>query len=216
MLHGTRSLLELEGVGYHPAAAESAILADVALQLQPGRPALVVGRSGCGKTTLLELICGLASPDQGRILWQGKEVSARERRWLCGLVFQFPERHFIGLSVGQELRLGHRRLSTERIESVLRTVGLAGLSLQQAPERLSGGQQRRLALAVQLLRDPGVLLLDEPSAGLDWSVRQELVGLVAELAKQRPVLIVTHEPEAFEVVAAQRWELRSGSCMPLP
>ena len=101
MLHGTRSLLELEGVGYHPAAAESAILADVALQLQPGRPALVVGRSGCGKTTLLELICGLASPDQGRILWQGKEVSARERRWLCGLVFQFPERHFIGLSVGQ-------------------------------------------------------------------------------------------------------------------
>jgi len=216
VLHGTRSLLELEGVGYHPAAAESAILADVALQLQPGRPALVVGRSGCGKTTLLELICGLASPDQGRILWQGKEVSARERRWLCGLVFQFPERHFIGLSVGQELRLGHRRLSTERIESVLRTVGLAGLSLQQAPERLSGGQQRRLALAVQLLRDPGVLLLDEPSAGLDWSVRQELVGLVAELAKQRPVLIVTHEPEAFDAVAAQRWELRSGSCVPLP
>jgi energy-coupling factor transport system ATP-binding protein len=208
-------LLELEGVGYHPAAAESAILADVALQLPPGRPALVVGRSGCGKTTLLELISGLASPDQGRILWQGKETSARERRWLCGLVFQFPERHFIGLSVGQELRLGHRRLSSERIEAVLRTVGLAGLSLQQAPERLSGGQQRRLALAVQLLRDPGVLLLDEPSAGLDWSVRQELVLLVAELAKQRPVLIVTHEPEAFEGVAAQRWQLRAGTCVPL-
>ena len=207
-------MLELDQVAYHPAASEAPILTSVSLQLEPGRPALVVGRSGSGKTTLLELIAGLASPDQGQISWQGLATTARQRRWLSGLVFQFPERHFIGLTVGQELKLGHRRLSSERLQQALAQVGLAGLPLTQAPERLSGGQQRRLALAVQLLREPGILLLDEPTAGLDWSVRQEMVSLVGELARDRLVLIVTHEPEGFESVAGASYLLQQGSCVP--
>ena len=207
-------MLELDQVAYHPAAAEAAILNGVSLQLTPGRPALVVGRSGSGKTTLLELIAGLANPDQGQISWQGSPTTARQRRWLSGLVFQFPERHFIGLTVGQELKLGHRRLSSERLQQALAQVGLAGLPLTQAPERLSGGQQRRLALAVQLLREPGILLLDEPTAGLDWSVRQEMVSLVGELARDRLVLIVTHEPEGFESVAGASYLLQQGRCVP--
>lgn len=207
-------MLELDQVAYHPAAAEAAILSGVSLKLAAGRPALVVGRSGSGKTTLLELIAGLASPDQGLISWQGSPTTARQRRWLSGLVFQFPERHFIGLTVGQELKLGHRRLSSERLQQALAQVGLAGLPLTQAPERLSGGQQRRLALAVQLLREPGILLLDEPTAGLDWSVRQEMVSLVGELARDRLVLIVTHEPEGFDSVAGASYLLQQGRCVP--
>ena len=186
----------------------------MSLKLAAGRPALVVGRSGSGKTTLLELIAGLASPDQGLISWQGSPTTARQRRWLSGLVFQFPERHFIGLTVGQELKLGHRRLSSERLHQALAQVGLAGMPLTQAPERLSGGQQRRLALAVQLLREPGILLLDEPTAGLDWSVRQEMVSLVGELARDRLVLIVTHEPEGFDSVAGASYLLQQGRCVP--
>lgn len=209
-------MLELDQVAYHPAAAEAPILDGVSLQLAPGRLALVVGRSGSGKTTLLELIAGLASPDQGQIRWQGAPTTARQRRWLSGLVFQFPERHFIGLTVGQELKLGHRRLSSEQMQQALAQVGLAGLPLTQAPERLSGGQQRRLALAVQLLREPGILLLDEPTAGLDWSVRQEMVSLVGALARERLVLIVTHEPEGFESVAGASYLLQQGCCVPLP
>ena len=99
------------------------------------------------------------------LFWPGvgeKNMDARQRRWLCGLVFQFPERHFLGLSVAQELKLGQRRLPAERLEAVLAQVGLADLPLGEAPERLSGGQQRRLSLAVQLLRDPKVLLLSFP------------------------------------------------------
>ena len=210
-------MLELRARRYQAATAPEPVLQDVSLQLEAGRPALVAGRSGSGKTTLLELICGLADPLSGQILWNGEPLNGRQRRWLCGLVFQFPERHFLGLTVGQELKLGQRRLPWDTAERVQSQVGLQGLSLQQAPERLSGGQQRRLALAVQLLRDPRVLLLDEPTAGLDWSVRDEVLELLGRLSRDRVVLVVTHEPELFAgwVDPACSWRLLDGRLQPL-
>ena len=213
-------MLELRSLHYHPATAAQPVLRGLDLQLDVGQPALVAGRSGSGKTTLLELICGLAEPTSslgtgrgtGSIRWNGQPLNARQRRWLCGLLFQFPERHFLGLSVGQEMKLGQRRVPSETIEAVLHQVGLQGISLQQAPEALSGGQQRRLALAVQLLRNPKVLLLDEPTAGLDWSVRGEILELLAELGRDRVLLVVTHEPDLFEawVAPPQRYRLQAG------
>jgi energy-coupling factor transport system ATP-binding protein len=208
-------MLELRSVQYHPATNPEPVLRDVSLTLSVGEPTLVSGRSGSGKSTLLEVISGLAEPSGGSILWQGQPVRARQRRWLSGLVFQFPERHFLGLSVGQELRLGQRRLPGEKAASVLRQVGLQGVSLQQAPERLSGGQQRRLALAVQLLRDPRVLLLDEPTAGLDWSVRQEVLQLISQLGQERALLVVTHEPDLFRGMVVRSWRLSEGTLQPL-
>ena len=208
-------MLELRGLRYHPPTAREPVLRDISLQLSSGAPRLVAGRSGSGKSTLLELIGGLADPDAGQILWNGEELGSRQRRWLCGLVFQFPERHFLGLSVAQELRLGRRRSDTAAVERVLAQVGLAGVSPQQRPERLSGGQQRRLALAVQLLRDPRVLLLDEPTAGLDWTVRDEVLGLLGALARERALLVVTHEPELFRGVIETGWRLDGGVLRPL-
>ncbi len=209
-------MLELQNLSYHPATAASPVLQQVSLQLASGEAALVAGRSGSGKTTLLELISGLAEPDGGRILWNGEVLTARQRRWLCGLVFQFPERHFLGLSVGQELRLGQRRFDSERASRVLQQVGLGEISLQQAPERLSGGQQRRLSLAVQLLRDPKLLLLDEPTAGLDWTVRDEVLELLQQLAGERALLIVTHEPELFAGLVQRAWRLERGHLLTMP
>jgi energy-coupling factor transport system ATP-binding protein len=203
-------MLELRNVSYHPATAAQPVLRDLNLTLPVGRVALVAGRSGSGKTTLLEVISGLAEPSSGTLLWEGQPLNGRQRRWLCGLVFQFPERHFLGLSVGQELKLGHRRLTADQAQEVLTLVGLEGLSLQQPPEQLSGGQQRRLALAVQLLRNPRVLLLDEPTAGLDWAVRGEILELLAALAQERAVLVVTHEPDLFQGVSSNSWRLESG------
>jgi len=209
-------MLELQALSYQPATAAAAVLRDVSMQLASGEPALVAGRSGSGKTTLLELISGLADPDGGQILWDGDQLNGRQRRWLCGLVFQFPERHFLGLTVGQELRLGQRRFDSERASQVLEQVGLGAISLQQAPERLSGGQQRRLSLAVQLLRDPKVLLLDEPTAGLDWTVRDEVLELLQELGRERALLIVTHEPELFRGLVRQAWRLEQGRLLTMP
>ena len=203
-------MLELRNVSYQPATAVAPVLCGVSLTLAVGRASLVAGRSGSGKTTLLEVISGLAEPSSGTLLWEGQPLNGRQRRWLCGLVFQFPERHFLGLSVGQELKLGHRRLTADQAQEVLTLVGLEGLSLQQPPEQLSGGQQRRLALAVQLLRNPRVLLLDEPTAGLDWAVRGEILELLAALAQERAVLVVTHEPDLFQGVSSNSWRLESG------
>jgi energy-coupling factor transport system ATP-binding protein len=209
-------MLDLQSLRYHPATCAAPVLRDVSLHVPVGEPVLVAGRSGSGKSTLLELISGLADPDGGRILWNGEALQARQRRWLCGLVFQFPERHFLGLSVGQELKLGRKRLPSERLEAVLAQVGLAGISLQQAPETLSGGQQRRLALAVQLLHDPQVLLLDEPTAGLDWTVRDEVLTLLRQLARERALLVVTHEPDLFDGWIPGGWLLREGRLEALP
>lgn len=208
-------MLELRSLRYQPATAEAPLLRSLDLTVPPGQPVLVAGRSGSGKSTLLDLIAGLARPSAGEVLWKGQVLNQRQRRALCGLVFQFPERHFLGLSVGQELRLGHRRLTAEEAEAVLQQVGLGGLSLQQVPERLSGGQQRRLALAVQLLRKPRVLLLDEPTAGLDWSVRDEVLELLGSLGREVALLVVTHEPELFRSLTPQTWELADGVLTPL-
>ena len=207
-------MLKLRSLHYCPATAETAILRNVSLEAEVGKPVLIAGASGSGKTSLMDVISGLSAEQSGQVLWNERTLTRRQRRWLCGLVFQFPERHFLGLTVGQELRLGHRRVSSDKLQNVLAQVGLETVSLQMPPERLSGGQQRRLALAVQLLRGAEVLLLDEPTAGLDWSVRSDVLTLLAELSKQRVVIVVTHEPQLFEGWTCNRYQLRNGGLEP--
>lgn len=212
-------MLELNDIRFRPATSERVVLNDINLKASPGEPVLISGNSGSGKTSLLEVISGLAGAQKGSIHWNQEALTRRQRRWLCGVVFQFPERHFLGLNVSQELKLGHKRLTSEERSNVLRRVGLGDVDLRQAPERLSGGQQRRLALAVQLLRHPQVLLLDEPTAGLDWSVRSEVLELLQDLAQDRLLIVVTHEPDLFEEWSGNHWTLREGrlhALSPLP
>jgi len=203
-------MLELRKLVYHPGTSENPVLEGVDLIANYGKPIIVAGASGSGKTSLVELISGLARPNSGKIQWNGRPLNARQRRWICGVVFQFPERHFLGLTVAQELRLGHRRLGQELQTEALTKVGLGNINLRQPPELLSGGQQRRLAIAVQLLRKPKILLLDEPTAGLDWSVRDEVLKLLTNLAKDQVLIVVTHEPELFKGWSSTEYELSEG------
>ena len=203
-------MLQLSEVTYAPATVASPVLRGVSFSAERGKPLLIAGDSGSGKTSLLEVISGLADARFGSIAWNGKVMPRRQRRGICGMVFQFPERHFLGLNVSQELRLGHRRLGSDRQDQVLQRVGLQNISRHTAPERLSGGQQRRLALAVQLLRGAEVLLLDEPTAGLDWSVRSDVLRLLSDLAQEQVLIVVTHEPELFNRWDSDRLRLESG------
>lgn len=203
-------MLYLRDLSYHPTAVSEPILKDVSLELAPQELGVIVGPSGSGKSTLLELLAGLAEPTSGGIFWRDQELTYMHMQQLCGLVFQFPERHFCGGSVLEELRLGHPEIGSDRIKSALSEVGLEQLSLQTSPNALSGGQQRRLALAVQLIRQPNLLLLDEPTAGLDWSMRRQLVNLLAKLKEHWTLLVVSHDASELVEIADRCWTINHG------
>lgn len=208
-------MLYLKNVAYHPPASPQPILKNLNLQLDAQNLGLIVGVSGAGKTTLLEILAGLVQINAGEIYWRDQFLTPLHLQQLGGLVFQFPERHFCGSTIAEELRLGHPEIKTEQIRQALREVGLDHLSLETAPFNLSGGQQRRLALAVQLIRQPYLLLLDEPTAGLDWSMRSQLVNLLKRLKEHWTLLIVTHDASELKTIADQTWRLIEGQLQPL-
>ncbi|MEA5510454.1 ABC transporter ATP-binding protein [Crocosphaera sp. UHCC 0190] len=203
-------MLYLKDVMYHPPATETPILSGTTLELGSQELGLVVGPSGSGKTTLLEILAGLAEQTKGKIFWRDQELTSLELQQLGGLVFQFPERHFCGGNILEELRLGHPEITTERIKIALEEVGLQDIPLNTSPHRLSGGQQRRLALAVQLIRQPNLLLLDEPTAGLDWSMRLQLAKLLSKLKQHWTLLIVSHDPDELLAIADRCWKIDHG------
>jgi energy-coupling factor transport system ATP-binding protein len=203
-------MLRLQNLNYHPPAAAQPILKNINLELPSQKLGLIVGASGSGKTTILEILAGLAEPTRGKIFWRTKQLTDVDLQQLAGLVFQFPERHFCGSNVLEELRLGHPELDLKRVKDALGEVGLERISLKASPHALSGGQQRRLALAVQLIRQPNILMLDEPTAGLDWSMRIQLAKLLAKLKEHWTLLVVTHDPGELINIADRCWTINQG------
>ena len=203
-------MLSLKNLSYHPPATPIPILQGINLELLPQQLGLIVGPSGSGKSTLLEILAGLAERTGGGIFWRNQELASYHLQQLGGIVFQFPERHFCGGTVLEELRLGHPELGSERVHEALTEVGLDHISLNTSPHALSGGQQRRLALAVQLIRQPNLLMLDEPTAGLDWSMRRQLTKLLGKLKEHWTLLVVTHEPGELSQIADRCWTINHG------
>jgi energy-coupling factor transport system ATP-binding protein len=203
-------MLYIKDLVYHPAATPEAILKQINLELGAQELGLIIGPSGSGKSTLLEILSGLATPTSGTLHWRRQALNPTDLQQLAGIVFQFPERHFCGGSVVEELRLGHPEISTDQVYQALESVGLEQLSLHTPPQSLSGGQQRRLALAVQLIRQPHLLLLDEPTAGLDWSMRRQLIQVLKKLKQHWSLLAVTHEPAELLEIADRCWLIQDG------
>jgi len=203
-------MLELKHITYQPQTGRKKVLDNINLKINNNEIILISGESGSGKTTLLEIITGLTDPQRGRIIWKNQIMNSRRRRWLCGLVFQFPERFFLGATIGKELKFGYKSIKEIKIKNVLNKVGLSKINLTDPPEKLSGGQQRRLAVAVQLLRDPNIILLDEPTAGLDWSMKNDVKDLILRLSAENSIIIVTHEPELFQELTSRDFLLTAG------
>ncbi|KAG8384988.1 hypothetical protein BUALT_Bualt04G0175400 [Buddleja alternifolia] len=170
---------------------------------------LIFGRSGSGKTTLLQLIAGLSKPTSGSIYSQrfGDDGHPNHSPELLhsgrvGIVFQFPERYFVADNVLDEIIFGWprqrgglqlRELLASRLHKAMTSVGLTGIPLDKDPQSLSGGYKRRLALAIQLVQTPDLLILDEPLAGLDWKARADVVKLLKDLKKELTLLVVSHD-----------------------
>jgi len=208
-------MLHLKNVSYHPPATPTPILKEINLELAPQELGLIIGPSGSGKTTLLEILAGLAEKTSGEIFWRDQELTPLHLQQLGGIVFQFPERHFCGGTILEELRLGHPEISGTRLKEALTEVGLEQLSWEASPHALSGGQQRRLSLAVQLIRQPNLLLLDEPTAGLDWSMRRQLAKLLNKLKNHWTLLIVSHDPTELLANADRCWKIHQGVLTPV-
>ena len=209
-------MLHLRNLSYHPTVVPDPILKDVDLDLPAQQLGVIVGPSGSGKSTLMEILAGLAEPTGGSLFWREQELNALYLQQLCGIVFQFPERHFCGGTILEELRLGHPEVNSDRLREVLAEVGLDAISLQTPPHDLSGGQQRRLGIAVQLIRQPHILLLDEPTAGLDWSSRRQLVTLLDKLKQHWTLLVVSHDAAELLEIADCAWKIHGGTVESVP
>jgi ABC-type Fe3+/spermidine/putrescine transport system ATPase subunit len=179
-----------------------AALSDVSLDFAPGGFNTLLGPSGCGKTTLLRSIAGFVTPESGRILIGGEEVT-HHPPWTrsIGFVFQsyalWPHLTvFENVAYGLRLRKVEARELDRRVRALLDTVGLASLH-DRAPGALSGGQQQRVALARALVLEPSVLLLDEPLANLDARLRVEMRQEIRRLQQELKIttIFVTHDQE---------------------
>jgi NitT/TauT family transport system ATP-binding protein len=175
---------------------ELTALEDFNLAVQPGEVLCIVGASGCGKSTFLNIVAGFLRPTSGEVLLEGRPISGVEPR--CGMIFQsyalFPWMTVLdNVAFGPRLQGIARQERREKAEHWISVVGLDGFE-QAYPGELSGGMQQRVALSRVLANDPEVLLCDEPFAALDAMTRQilqqELLRVVAEAGKT--VLFITH------------------------
>ncbi|WP_405402088.1 ATP-binding cassette domain-containing protein [Paracoccus sp. Ld10] len=168
------------------------------LTVQPGRHA-VIGASGSGKSTLLALVAGFLAPSRGRLIWDGHDITdMTPGQRPVSILFQhhnlFPHltvRQNVGMGLRPDLRLD--RPQQAHVAQVLDQVGLSGMQ-DRRPGALSGGQQSRAALARVLLRARPLLLLDEPFAALGPALKSEMLALLAQVAPDTTVLMVTHDP----------------------
>jgi tungstate transport system ATP-binding protein len=164
------------------------ILDGISLTIAPGKPTVLIGPNGSGKTTSLRVMMGLLRPTGGRVTWGERENAPPSRR---AIVFQRPT--MLRRSAGANVAYALGSKDPGRISELLALVGLAGLERRPA-RRLSGGEQQRLALARALARDPELLLLDEPAASLDPAATKAIEDIVrAVAARGVKVVMSTHD-----------------------
>lgn len=179
-------------------------LSDVSFAVAKGEALGIAGHTGSGKSTLAQIASGLLSPSEGKVLFMGRSVSHKMdvlwARRQIGLVMQYPERQLFGSTVEEDVHFGLRNLglpkseANERIDESLSWVGLDSKELRKMnPFHLSGGQQRRVAIAGILAMQPKLLILDEPTAGLDPRASQEFMSLIESLRDHgTTVIMISH------------------------
>ena len=194
---------------YSPGTAyEKQALRDVSLEIPQGQFAGIIGHTGSGKSTLIQHLNGLMKATSGKILYDGKNIyeegyDMRILRSQVGLVFQYPEHQLFEVDVLSDVCFGPKNqgLSQEECEArakeALELVGFPEKYYKQSPFELSGGQKRRVAIAGVLAMRPKVLVLDEPTAGLDPKGRDEILDQVERLHKETgmTVILVSHSME---------------------
>ena len=185
-----------------------AALRDINLVIPAGQFIGLIGHTGSGKSTLVQHLNGLLKPTSGSIYFNGQDISdkdfnKKELRSKVGLVFQYPEHQLFEVTVFQDVCFGPKNLGLSQKEveirayNALKQAGVKDEQFYQSPFDLSGGQKRRGAIAGVLAMQPEVLILDEPTAGLDPKGRDEILGQIKKLQKETgiTVILVSHSME---------------------
>ena len=204
-------LLELKDICYtygKDTVYEVKALDHVSLKIHAGEFIGLIGHTGSGKSTLVQLLNGLIEPTSGQVLWQGTDIRSdgfdlRGLRTKVGLVFQYPEHQLFETDVLKDVCFGpkneglNQEQAEERAKHALSHVGVPESLYKESPFELSGGQKRRVAIAGVLAMDPKVLILDEPTAGLDPHGRDEILDRIKYLQVKRgiTIVLVTHSME---------------------
>lgn len=183
-------------------------LDDVCLQIPDGQFIGIIGHTGSGKSTLVQHLNGLIKATSGCIYFNGEDINEKDfdrkkLRSKVGLVFQYPEHQLFEIDVFSDVCFGPKNLGLEKKEvelrayDALRKVGMPDELFYQSPFELSGGQKRRVAIAGVLAMKPEVLILDEPTAGLDPKGRDEILGQISRLREETgmTVILVSHSME---------------------
>jgi len=213
--------LEFQNVSYHYPGTEQG-LSDLSLSVNSGELVAIIGPSGSGKSTLLKLVSGLTSGHSGSIRLGGQDlVDTPVHLRNIGMVFQnyalFPHLNVLdNISYGLKLRKVAKELRDNRAKALLDAVGMSAFA-DRAVSQLSGGQQQRVALARALAIDPKALLLDEPLAALDASIRGQLRDQIREIQKRfnATTLLVTHDQEEALAMADRVAVLKDGCLLQL-
>ncbi len=203
--------LELKNITYvygKGAPYEIKALDDVTLSFEEGKITGLIGHTGSGKSTLVQMLNGLLRPDSGQIFLDGKDIWAEPKkigdvRFKVGLVMQYPEYQLFDETVAKDIAFGPKNMGMNEkeiaraVDEAARFAGLREKHLSKSPFDLSGGQKRRAALAGVIAMSPDVLVLDEPAAGLDPGARRSILGRIQKYQKESKttVIIVSHSME---------------------
>ena len=201
----TKNLIYTYGVG---TPFEKTAVQDVSIAVEKGEFVGVIGHTGSGKSTLIQMLNGLIRPTGGQVLLNGQDIwekpkEIRRVRFQVGMVFQYPEYQLFEETVLKDIMFGPKNMglsdeeAMERAKEAARFTDLKPSLLEKSPFELSGGEKRRAAIAGVIAMDPEVLILDEPAAGLDPKGRGVILAQIAQYHahRQNTVLLVSHSME---------------------
>lgn len=206
---------------------EKKALDDVSLEINDGQFVALIGHTGSGKSTLIQHMNGLLKPTSGEIIVDNKNITNKEVklsdvRKKVGIVFQYPEYQLFEETIEKDIEFGPRNLGLSdeeisvRVKKAMKMVGLDFETYKdKSPFELSGGQKRRVAIAGVVAMEPKVLILDEPTAGLDPKGRDEILGQIKKLHDEykMTIILVSHSMEDVARVADRILVMNKGKCV---
>ncbi len=220
-------MIKLENVSYvymQGGPFEKTALNNINLEIGDGEFIGLIGHTGSGKSTLIQLLNGLIKPTEGRVRVAGfdltdKKTKMRDVRFKVGLVMQYPEHQLFEETVFKDIAFGPQNMGLpqeeikNRVEFAANLVGLSKEILDKSPFDLSGGQKRRVAIAGVLAMEPKVLILDEPTAGLDPGGRDEILFKIKDMHERMnlTVILVSHSMEDVAKLADRILVMNGGS-----